>query len=287
MEDLKGRVAIITGASRGIGRVIALKLAREGVKIVLAAKTVEPNPKLPGTILTVAEEIRELGGEALPIQTDVRDEEQIKAMVDQTVEKFGRVDILLNNAGALWWYPVKDTPPNKFDLIMDVNVRGSFVASHYVLPHMMKQKWGHIINMSPPVDLEVLGGKVGYFISKFGMTMLALGLAKEVKAQNIGVNSLWPVTIIESLASINFGLGDESMWRKPEILADSVHAIVTQKPSEYTGRALLDEEVLGELLGLTDFDEYNCVEGGKPMKIVRNWDVEAGRPVDPTTLKSK
>ena len=272
---LKGKVAIVSGASRGIGRTIALALAKEGAKIVIAAKTVEPNPKLPGTIHTVAAEIDQLGGESLAVQTNLRNADEIDSLVRQTMERFGRIDILINNAGALWWYPVAQTPANRFDLVMDVNVRATFLLSQAVLPHMKAAGGGHIINMSPPIDFSVMPGKVAYMISKFGMTMTAMGLAKEVKKDRISVNALWPVTLIESFATINFGLGDKSKWRKADILADATLAIVTKAPGELTGKALLDEDLLRKE-GITDFSVYNCVPDGEPMRIV--WDgVEAGK----------
>jgi citronellol/citronellal dehydrogenase len=272
---LKGKVAIITGASRGIGREIALLFAREGAKVVIAAKTVEPQPTLPGTIYTVAKEVEELGSEALAVQANLRQTEDIEKVVSETMARFGRIDILINNAGALWWYPVEQTPANRFDLVMDVNVRATFLMAQAVLPHMKAAGGGHIINMSPPIDLSVMAGKVAYMISKFGMTMTALGLAKEVKKDNISVNALWPVTLIESLATINFGLGDPSKWRKASILADATLAIVTKAPTELTGKALLDEDLL-RTEGVTDFSIYNCVPDGEPMRII--WDnVEAGK----------
>jgi citronellol/citronellal dehydrogenase len=266
---LKDKVAIITGASRGIGRAVALKLASEGVRIVVAAKTVEPHPKLDGTIHTVAEEIRQMGGHAVPIQTDVRDAEQVQAMVDQAAVHFGGVDILINNAGALWWQPVEQTPVKRYDLIMDVNVRATFLTSQAALPHLKKAGGGHIINMSPPIDFKVMPGKVAYMISKFGMTMMAMGLAEEVKRHNIAVNALWPVTLIESFATRNYGLADPSKWRKADILADAVYAIVSKDPAVQTGQALLDEDVLRKE-GVTDFAHYACVPGSEPMRII--WD---------------
>lgn len=272
--NLEGKVAIVTGASRGVGKAVALKLAREGVDIVVAAKTVEPDPRLPGTIHETAAEIEELGRRALAIQTNVRDEEEIERLVGATLKTFGRIDILVNNAGALWWKPVLETPSRRFDLVMDVNVRAAFLCAAAVLPTMVEQKWGHIINMSPPIDLKLLPGKVAYFISKFGMTMMVHGLAAEVRDHNVAVNALWPVTMIESQATINFGLGERSMWRKPEILADAAFAMVTKEPHTYTGQALLDEEVLrGE--GISDFGSYNCVPGATPQRIV--WTSDLGR----------
>ncbi|MCS6923761.1 MAG: SDR family oxidoreductase [Fimbriimonadales bacterium] len=273
--DLTGRVAIITGASRGIGRAIALRLAKEGVAVVIAAKTAEPDPRLPGTIYSVAEEVHALGGRALPMRVDVRDEHALQQMVDKTLEAFGRIDILVNNAGALWWYPVLETPPKRFDLVMQVNLRASFIAAHLVLPTMISQRWGHIINMSPPIDLSVLPGKVAYMISKFGMTMLALGLAEEVREHNVAVNALWPRTLIESQATIAWGLGTPKQWRKADIMADAVYELVRREPHTCTGKAWIDEDLLREA-GVTDFSVYNCTPDGEPMEIV--WEgVRAGK----------
>ena len=213
---LKDRVAIITGSSRGIGRDIALALAREGCHIVVTGKTTEPHPKLPGTIYTVAEEVEALGVKALPLQLDVRDVDSLEAMAQKTRDTFGRIDILINNAGALWWEPLLKTPAKRFDLMMDVNARGAFYACHAVLPTMIEGGWGHIINMSPPIDLDHVPNRIGYMISKYGMTLLTHGLAEEMRPHNIGVNSLWPVTLIESLATENWGLGDKSIWLQYE-----------------------------------------------------------------------
>lgn len=265
-KRLEGRVAIVTGASRGVGRVVALTLAREGASVALAAKTVEPHPKLPGTLATVAAEVEATGSRALQVQTDVRDPEQIDRMVEKTVEAFGRVDILVNNAGAAWWYGVPETPANKWNLVNEVNARATFLASRAVLPHMKKNGWGHIVNMSPPIKPEMAVGKVAYMISKFGMTMVTIGLAGEVAQDNIAVHSLWPVTLIESLATINLGLGAPENWRKPEILADATLALVTKEPKLRTGKAWLDEELLREE-GITDFGSYACVPGTTPMQI--------------------
>ena len=234
---LKDRVAIITGSSRGIGRDIALRLAEEGCHIVVVGKTVEPHPKLPGTIHTVAAEVEAKGVKALPVQCDVRNIEAIDAMVAKTLETFGKVDILINNAGALWWQPLMKTPAKRFDLMMDINARAPFYAAQAVLPNMMENKYGHIINMSPPVNLEHVPYHIGYTISKYGMTLITHGLAEEMKDNNIGVYSLWPETMIESLATINWGLGDESMWRKPSIMSDAVVELVSGEPLKRSGRA--------------------------------------------------
>ena len=275
MSDLTGRVAIVTGASRGIGRAIALGLARAGCAVAIAAKSTESTEKLPGSIFTVAEEIEKLGGQALPVQVDVRDETQIEEMAAKTLERFGRIDILINNAGALFWQPLVDTPPKRFDLVMDVNARAAFLCCRAVLPSMIKQNWGHIINMSPPLDPGFAVGRVAYAISKLGMTLLTHGLAEEVKAHNVAVNSLWPVTIIESQASINWNLGTRAMWRKPDILVDCVLALVRKEPAAITGQALLDEDFLrGE--GVKDFSGYACVPGASPPRIDWNAMIPGG-----------
>jgi citronellol/citronellal dehydrogenase len=272
MASLEGRVAIITGASRGIGRALALGLARQGCHIVVAAKSTTSSEKLPGSIYTVAQEVEALGAAALPIQVDVRDEAQIEAMAARARERFGRIDILINNAGALWWHPLLETPAKRFDLVMGVNARAAFLACRAVLPSMIERRWGHIINMSPPVDLQVVSGRIAYFISKFGMTLLSHGLAEEMRPHNIAVNSLWPVTIIESQASINWNLGTPEMWRKPDILVDAVLRLVVKEPAAVTGRALLDEDFLWEE-GVTDFSGYACVPGSEPPRL--SWNASA------------
>jgi citronellol/citronellal dehydrogenase len=178
------------------------------------------------------------------------------------VNEFGRVDILVNNAGAIWTRPVLETPPKRFDLMMQVNVRAAFIGSHYALPHMKKQGWGHILNMCPRLMTSPSPGKVGYMISKLSMARLAIGIAEEHRADNIASNTLWPRTIIESQASINWKMQDRRQWRTPEILCDACMAIFGQEPSHCTGRQLIDEEILGELAGMENFDQYWCE--GKP-----------------------
>jgi citronellol/citronellal dehydrogenase len=266
MPSLKDRVAIVTGASRGIGRAIALGLAREGCHTVIAAKTTEPAENLPGTIHTVAAEVEALGVRALPVRVDVRDPDQVDAMAARTLEQFGRIDILVNNAGALWWQPLVDTPAKRFDLVMGVNARAAFLASRAVLPAMREGRWGHIVNLSPPLDLKFVPGRIAYSISKFGMTLLTFGLADEVREWNVAVNSLWPVTIIESQASVYWKLGDRRLWRKADILVDCMLRMVNKEPGELTGRALLDEDFLrGE--GVADFEPYACVPGTAPPRL--------------------
>ena len=198
--DLSGRVAIVTGASRGIGKALAIRLAQEGADVAVAAKSEQSTEKLPGSIHETASAIRALGRRAIAVPTDVRDENAIRNMVDRTAAELGRVDILVNNAGAIWTRPILETPPKRFDLMVGVNVRAAYIACHYALPHMVKQQWGHILNMCPRLTLEPSPGRVGYMISKLGMARLAIGLAAEHRNDNIAANTLWPRTIIESQA---------------------------------------------------------------------------------------
>jgi citronellol/citronellal dehydrogenase len=258
---LEGRVAIITGASRGIGKALALRLAEEGADIVIAAKSEHSRDRLPGSIHETADLVRERGRRALALKVDVREEADIQQMVEQTMAEFGRIDILINNAGALWWHPVLETPAKRFDLVMGVNVRASYLCSYYCLPHMKAQRWGHIINMAPSIGTEPNPGMVAYMISKMGMARLAIGIAEEHRADNIAANALWPVTPVETAAVINNHFGDREQWRTPEILCDATMAILSQEPSQCTGRQLTDEEILGEA-GITNFDKYWCE--GKP-----------------------
>jgi citronellol/citronellal dehydrogenase len=260
--NLRGRVALVTGASRGIGKALAIRLAREGADVVVASKSEQSTPNLPGSIHETADEIRTLGARALAVATDVRDEEAVRRMIDRTIEEFGRIDILVNNAGAIWLQTILQTPPKRFDLVMGVNVRAAYLACHYALPHMVKQKWGHVLNMCPLLSTRPSPGKVAYMISKLGMAYVALGLAAEHAADNIAGNTLWPRTIIESQASINWKMADRSQWRTAEILCDAAMAIFAQEPRISTGRQWIDEQALDELAGITNFDRYWCE--GKP-----------------------
>jgi citronellol/citronellal dehydrogenase len=257
--DLSGRVAIVTGASRGIGKALTLRLAREGANVVIAAKSEASTHKLPGSIYDTANEVRAMGRQALAVATDVRNEDAIANLVSKTIAEFGRVDILVNNAGAFWTQTILETPPKKFDLVMGVNVRAAYIASYYVLPQMVQQKWGHILNLCPRLHTEASPGKVAYMISKLGMARLAIGLAAEHKADNVAANTLWPRTIIETQASINWKMADRSQWRTPEILCDAALAIFSQAPATFTGRELIDEQVLSELAGVSNFDHYWCL----------------------------
>jgi citronellol/citronellal dehydrogenase len=272
MGSLANKVAVITGASRGIGRQVALTFARAGADIVIAAKSDAENPKIPGTIFTVAEEIRALGRRALPLKVDVRSDEDVEQMVARTMQEFGRIDILVNNAGALWWQPVAETPMKRYDLINDINSRGSFACTRACLPHLLAKKpdgseGGHVLVYSPPIDLSALPGKVAYCISKFGMTMLAHGLAEELRGRPFSINALWPATAIESAATINFQLGGPAMWRKADIIADASLALVSKKPGLVSGQAIIDEDLLREE-GVTDFVQYRCDPKSEPPRIL-------------------
>jgi citronellol/citronellal dehydrogenase len=261
---LQNRVVFITGASRGIGRAVALACAREGADVALAAKTeVASDPRLPGTIHDVAREVEALGRRALPIKLDVRDADACEAAVEKTVAHFGRIDAVVNNAGALWWADVVETPVKKFDLIMGINVRASFVLAHAALPHMIKNRWGHLVMMSPPVDPSAVAHHGAYAVSKFGMTMIAQAIAMEAREHNVTAHALWPATAVESYATMNFGLGGPEIWRKADILADAVVALLVREPSARMGRAWIDEELLRSE-GVTDFSKYQCVPGVEP-----------------------
>jgi citronellol/citronellal dehydrogenase len=199
------------------------------------------------------------------VPADVREEEAVRGMIERTMEEFGRLDILVNNAGAIWLQPILQTPPKRFDLVMGVNVRAAYLACYYALPHMVKQKWGHVLNMCPRLSTSPSPGKVAYMISKLGMAYVALGLAAEHAADNIAGNTLWPRTIIESQASINWNMAGRSQWRTPEIVCDASMAIFAQEPRTSTGRQWIDEEALTELAGVTNFDSYWC-EGKPPAR---------------------
>src|ERR1035438_1219340 len=260
--DLRGRVAVVTGASRGIGRALAIRLAQEGSDVAVAAKSVQSTERLPGSIHETADAIRAMGRRALAAPTGVRDEDAIRSLIERTVAELGRLDILVNNAGAIWMQPILDTPPKRFDLMMGVNARAAYIACYYALPHMVNQQWGHVLNMCPQLTLAASPGKVAYMISKLGMARVALGVAAEHKRDNIAGNTLWPRTIIETQASIAWKMADRSQWRTPEIVCDASLAIFAQEPRSCTGHQWLDEDALTTLAGVTRFDHYWCE--GKP-----------------------
>jgi citronellol/citronellal dehydrogenase len=256
--SLKGKTLFITGASRGIGLAIALRAAREGANVAVAAKTDTPHPKLPGTIHTSAAEIEQAGGRALPLIVDVRDEESVKTAIDKTAAHFGSLDIVVNNASAIQLTPVAETDMRRFDLMHQVNARGTFMVSKYAIPHLLKAENPHILMLSPPLDMKEkwFSGRTGYSMAKFGMSLVVLGLAGELRGK-VGVNALWPRTTIATSAIRNLLGGDRimSMSRAPDILADAA-ALIFQKPAKtFTGNFLIDDTFLtGE--GVTDFDQY-------------------------------
>jgi len=266
---LHGQVAVVTGSSRGVGRAVALALAREGCDIVVAAKTDEPHARLPGTIHDTAEEVRKLGRRALPVKCNVREFDDVESMRKAAVDAFGRIDILVNNAGAIFFTPVAEWPVGKFDLVMDVNVRGAFLCARAILPHMRERRHGRIVMMSPPVGVRKVAGKAPYLVSKMGMTMLAHAIAEEERDNGIAACALWPETMIESEATRHFELGKREEWRTPQILADATLEIACADPARLTGRALYDEEVLRELRGTADFSAYAVVPGTNPPPVCR------------------
>lgn len=262
----QGKTAFITGASRGIGKAMALKLAASGANIVIVAKSVEENPKLGGTIFSAAEEIEKAGGKALPIQCDIRFEDQIQAAVEKAVAHFGGIDILINNASAISLTPTEKTDPKRFDLMHDINVRGTYFVTKACIPHLKKSSNAHILTLSPPVNLKPkwLAGHIAYTLTKYNMSMMALGWAEELKEYRIASNALWPRTTIDTAAVRNL-LGGEvlaNMSRTTDILADAAYAILSRPSGQCTGHCYIDEEVLAEE-GITDLGKYSVVAGAE------------------------
>ncbi len=259
MTYFKNKTVLITGASRGIGLAIGKKLASEGANIVIAAKTTEPHPKLEGTIYTAAKEIEDAGGKALPVMVDIRFEDQVQAAVQKAVDTFGGIDILINNASAISLTPTLATDMKKYDLMHQVNTRGTFLMSKTCIPYLKKSENAHILNMSPPLNMEArwFAPHVAYTMAKFGMSMCVLGMSKELKRDNIAVNALWPRTTIATAAVQNLLGGDQMIQksRKPDILADAAYFILRRKASEATGNFYIDDEVLKEE-GITDLSGY-------------------------------
>ena len=266
------KVAIITGSTRGIGRHLALTLAKNGYNITVTGKSTKSTKNLPGSIYSVADEVSELGSEALPIKLDVRNANEIENCVKQTYDKWGRIDVLINNAGALWWKPIKDTPANKYDLINSINSRASFLMARETIPYMLKNDGGHIINFSPPImsllirNYAPLKNKTAYLISKMGMTLGMLGISREYMGYNIACNSLWPLRPVESYALINNNLGDYRSWYKQDIISDSVIHILNEEKMTFTGHQLIDEEYLA-YKGVADFTKYRCDPKSEPPKL--------------------
>ena len=266
---MKNRTAFITGSSRGIGKAIALKLAKEGCNIVVAAKTAEPHPKLAGTIYTTAEEIEKLGGKALPVVVDIRSEEMIQSAVDKTIDTFGGIDILVNNASAISLTPIEQTTQKRYDLMHEINVRGTFLVSKACIPYLKKSKNPHILTLSPPLNLDPkwFGAHLAYTMSKYGMSMTVLGQSNELKSSGIAANALWPQTTIATAAIMNLLGGDAIVQasRKPEIMADAAFIILNKKSKECTGNFFIDEQILKEN-GVTDFDQYAINPNNSLMK---------------------
>lgn len=266
--SLQGKTLFITGASRGIGLAIALRAARDGANVVLVAKTTEPNPKLPGTLFSAAAEVEAAGGQALPVPTDIRDEEAVAAAVRKAVERFGGIDVLVNNASAINLTPTPATPMKRFDLMFGVNVRGTYCCTQACLPELIKSAQAgrnpHVLNMSPPLSMKEhwFRNHVAYTMAKYGMSMCTLGHAGEFRRHGIGVNSLWPRTAIATAALQMIPGVDLAKCRKPEILADAAYLILTSDAATTTGNFFIDDTLLAEH-GITDLDRYSMTPGNR------------------------
>jgi len=259
MNSLKNKTLFVSGASRGIGLAIAKRAAQDGANIILAAKTAEPHPKLPGTIYTAAEEIEEVGGKSLPVICDIRDEENVRNAVNEGVDKFGGIDICINNASAIQLTGTLLTDMKKFDLMHQINSRGTYLVSKVCLPHLLKSNNPHILNLSPPLDMDAkwFGSHVAYTMAKFGMSMCVLGMAEEFKEEGVAVNALWPRTAIAT-AAIKNALGGDAIMnisRSPSIMADAAYLMLTKDSKEFTGNFCIDDNLLAEN-GVTDFSQY-------------------------------
>ena len=262
MNDLKNKTLFVSGASRGIGLAIAKRAAKDGANIILAAKTAEPHPKLPGTIYTASEEIIEEGGQALPVICDIRDEENVRDAVNKGLDHFGGIDICVNNASAIQLTGTLQTDMKRYDLMNQINARGTFLVSKVCLPHLLKSDNPHILNLSPPLDMDPkwFGPHVAYTMAKFGMSLCVLGMAEEFKEDGVAVNALWPRTAIAT-AAIKNALGGDSIMnisRSPEIMADAAHVILIKDSKEFTGNFCIDDNILAEN-GVTDFSKYSDV----------------------------
>jgi citronellol/citronellal dehydrogenase len=265
MSSLRGKTVFITGASRGIGRAIALRAARDGANVAIAAKSSVPNPKLSGTIHSVAAEVEAAGGRGLPIKCDIREEDEVRAAVAATLECFGGLDILVNNASAIWLRGTLETPMKRFDLMQQVNARGSFLCAQVCLPHLLKSENPHILTLAPPPNLDPKwwAPHTAYSLAKMGMSFVTLGLSAEFGAQGVAVNALWPRSIIATDA-LNMIPGiDVARCRTPQIVADAAHAILVTPASELNGRFLIDEDIL-RARGVVDFTHY-AVDPAQPL----------------------
>jgi citronellol/citronellal dehydrogenase len=265
VSDLQGKTLFITGASRGIGKAIALRAALDGANVAIAAKTKEPDPRLPGTVFTAAEEVEQAGGKALPCIVDIRFEDQVDEAIDRTVERFGGIDVLVNNASAISLTGTLETSLKRFDLMHMINTRGTFLCSQRAIVHLKRASNPHILNISPPLAMQArwFAPHVAYTMAKYGMSMCVLGMAKELESDGIAVNALWPKTAIATAAIQNLLGGQAAMerCRKPTIMADAAHAILVRPSRRATGNFYIDEEVLREE-GVEDFDVYSEKPGG-------------------------
>ncbi len=266
MPSFSNRTVFITGASRGIGKAIALRLAKEGANIVIAAKSTEENPKLGGTIFSAAQEVEAAGGKALAVQADIRFEDQVAAAVQKAVDTFGGIDVLVNNASAIQLTNTEQTEAKKFDLMHSINVRGTFLVTKHCIPHLKQGSNAHILTLSPPINLadRWLGPHVAYTLTKYSMSMMVLGWAAELKKFNIAANALWPRTTIDTAAVRNL-LGGETlakMSRTTDIIADAAYYILSKEPASCSGNTFIDEEVL-KAEGITDLEKYSVVPGAK------------------------
>jgi citronellol/citronellal dehydrogenase len=263
MPDLEQKTIFVSGGSRGIGLSIALRAARDGANVALIAKTADPHPKLEGTVYTAAEQIEEAGGQALPIVGDIRNEDEVEAAVEQTVDRFGGIDIAVNNASAINLAGTEALEMKRYDLMQDINTRGTFVVSKHCVPHLRQADNPHVLTLSPPLSLDPKWAKshVGYTLAKYGMSLCTLGMAEEFRDDGIAFNSLWPRTLVATAAVQNLLGGDEAMAksRKPEVVADSAYAVLTRPSRECTGNFFLCEDVLAEE-GVTDLDQYAYVQ---------------------------
>ncbi len=263
-KTLEGKTILMSGGSRGIGLAIAVRAARDGANVAVMAKTDQPHPKLPGTIHTAVEEIEAAGGKGLGILGDVRDDASIEDAVGRAVDAFGGIDICVNNASAINLAPTPDLEPKRYDLMQDINTRGTFMLSRACIPHLERSPNAHILTLSPPINLAPrwAGGQLGYTIAKYGMSLCTLGLAEELKDRPIAANSLWPRTLIATAAVQNLLGGEQSMnqARTPEIVADAAHAILVRSAAECSGNFFIDDEVLAEE-GVTDLSSYQAGEG--------------------------
>ncbi|HVW30829.1 MAG TPA: NAD(P)-dependent oxidoreductase [Polyangiaceae bacterium] len=263
---LAGKTLFITGASRGIGLAIALRAARDGANVAVVAKTKDPHPKLPGTVYTACEDIEKAGGKALACVTDIRFEDQVAEAVKRTVDTFGGIDILVNNASAIQLTRTPDTPMKRFDLMHQINARGTYVCTQACLPYLRRSRNPHVLTLSPPLNLEPrwFGPHVAYSLAKYGMSLCVLGHAEEFKDDGIAVNALWPRTVIATAAVQNLLGGDEAMRRsrKPEIMGDAAYVILTKPSRSFTGNFCVDDDVLRSA-GVTDLERYSCIPGSE------------------------